>query len=135
MSMSRLGKLLAGALALSVVLFAGCKAAPIYEVVSAPIPAPAGKTLTLDDVQKAIARGASRSGWQLQPESPGHLTARFQSGRHSAAVNIDHDTKAYSIKMRDTSVRNDGTSVHPAYNNWVQSLDRAIRIELSSIGQ
>jgi hypothetical protein len=135
MTMSLFGKLRVGALALSLVLFAGCRAAPIYEVVSAPIPAPAGKVLTLDDVQKAIARGATRSGWQLQPEAPGHLTARFQSGRHSAMVNIDHDTKAYSIKMRETSVRNDGTSVHPAYNTWVQNLDRAIRIELSSIGQ
>ena len=135
MSMGLFGKFLAGVLALSVVLFAGCKAAPIYEVVSAPIPAPAGKALTLDDVQKAIARGASRSGWQAQPEGPGRMSARFQSGRHLASVNIDHDTKNYSIKMRDTNVRNDGTSVHPAYNNWVQSLDRAIRVELSSIGQ
>ena len=133
--MGILGKLRVGTLALSVVLLAGCRAAPIYEVSAAPIPAPAGKALTLDDVQKAIARGATRSGWQLQPEAPGHLTARFQSGRHSATVNIDHDTKAYSIKLRDTNVRNDGTSVHPAYNTWVQNLDRAIRIEMASIGQ
>jgi len=133
--MSLFGKLLAGALALSVVLFAGCKAAPIYEVVAAPIPAPAGKGLTMEDVQKAIVRGAARSGWLAQPETRGRLSARFQSGNHSATVNIDHDTKAYSIKMRETSVRNDGTSVHPAYNTWVQNLDRSIRVELASVGQ
>ena len=84
--MSFLSKLLIGALALSVVLFAGCRSVPIYDVVAAPIP-----------------------------------------------VSIDHDTRTYSIKFRETSVRNDGASVHKAYNNWVQYLDRSIRVELVSL--
>jgi len=133
--MNLFGKLLAGALALSVVLFAGCKSAPIYEVVAAPIPAPAGKTLTMDDVQKAIVRGAGRSGWQALPEGPGRVSARFQSGQHSATVGIDYDTKAYNIKMQETSVMRSDGSVHPVYNSWVQNLDRSIRVELASIGQ
>ena len=131
--MSLLSKSLIGALALSVVLFAGCRSVPIYDVVAAPIPQPAGRTLSMADIQKAIVRGGTRAGWQVLPEAPGRLSARYQSGPHSAMVGIDHDTKAYNIKFRETSVRNDGASVHKAYNNWVQYLDRSIRVELVSI--
>ena len=133
--MSLLGKLLAGAVALSVVLFAGCKSAPTFEVIAAPIPAPAGKTLTMDEVQKAIVRGIGRAGWQTLPDAPGRVSARYQSGKHSATVGIDYDTKTYNIKMQETSVMRSDGSVHPSYNTWVQNLDRAIRVELASIGQ
>ena len=131
--MGQISKILIGALALSVVLFAGCRGVPIYDVVAAPIPQPAGRTLSMDDIQKAIVRGGTRAGWQVLPEAPGRLSARYQSGQHSALVDIAHDTKAYNIKFRETSVRNDGASVHKAYNNWVQYLDRSIRVELTSI--
>jgi hypothetical protein len=127
-------KSLATALALSVVLFAGCKTQPVFEVVAAPIPVAPGKTASMDDVQKAIVRGGTRAGWQILPEAPGRLTGRYQSGNHTANVAIDHDTKTYNIKMRDTSVRSDGASVHRAYNMWVQNLDRSIRVELASLG-
>lgn len=133
--MSLFGKLLAGALALSVVLFTGCKAAPIYEVVAQPIPMPTGRTLSMDEIQKAIVRGAGRSGWQALPESPGRMSARFQSGKHSATVGIEYDAKAYTIKMQETSVMRSDGSVHPVYNSWVQNLDRSIRVELASVGQ
>jgi hypothetical protein len=132
--MSWIAKTLGAALAVSVVLAAGCKTQPVYEVVAAPIPAAVGKTPSMDDIQKAIVRGGARAGWQVLPEGPGRLSARYQSGNHSANVSIDHDAKVYNIKMRDTSVRNDGASVHRAYNQWVQNLDRSIRAELATIG-
>ena len=133
--MGNVARLLIGGLAFSAVLLAGCKTQPIYEVVGAPIPSPAGRTLSMDEIQKSIVRGGARAGWQVVPETPGRLSARYQSGNHMATVAIDHDTKAYTIKFRETSVRNDGTSVHRAYNMWVQNLDRSIRTELSFIGQ
>ena len=74
-------------------------------------------------------------GLQGLPEGPGRVSARYQSGKHSATVGIDYDTKAYNIKMRETSVMRSDGSVHPSYNTWVQNLDRAIRVELASIGQ
>jgi hypothetical protein len=133
--MGPIAKTLVAAVALSVVLAAGCKTQPVFEVIASPIPQAAGRTPSMDDIQKAIVRGGARAGWQVLPEAPGRLSARYQSGNHIANVAIDHDTKAYSIKMRDTSVRNDGASVHRAYNQWVQNLDRSVRVELASIGQ
>ena len=133
--MGSLAKALGGALALSVLLAAGCRTQPIYEVVAAPIPVVAGKAATMPEIEKAMVRGGARAGWLVLPEAPGRLSARYQQGNHSATVGIEHDTRAYNIKMRDTSVRNDGTSVHRAYNQWVQNLDRSIRVELGSLVQ
>jgi hypothetical protein len=134
--MKRPGRILVGALALSAALFAGCRSQPIYEVVGAPVPVVGNRLVTLDEVQQAIVRGGSRAGWQMSLEAPGRLAGRYQGGRgHTAVVGIEHDTKTYSIKMRDTTVRSDGESVHRAYNMWVQNLDRSIRVELAAIGQ
>ena len=133
--MTLLSKAIVGALALSAALLAGCKTAPIYEVTAAPIPAPAGKTPSMAELEKAIVRGGMRAGWQISPEAPGRASGRYTQGAHIATVGIEYDTQVYSIKMRETSVRNDGVTVHRAYNSWVQSLDRSIRVEISSIGQ
>jgi hypothetical protein len=133
--MNPFAKLLIGALALSAALFAGCKTEPVYEVVAAPIPAVNNRPATMEDVQRAIVRGGARAGWQVTPEASGRLMARYQAGTHSAAVGIEHDTKTYQIKMRETTVRSDGAMVHRVYNTWVQSLDRSIRAELALIGQ
>jgi hypothetical protein len=133
--MTTLTKTILGALALSAALLAGCKTAPIYEVTAAPIPAPAGRTLSMADVEKAVVRGGMRAGWQVSPEAPGRATARYTQGAHTTTVGIDYDTRAYSIKMRETSVRNDGATVHRAYNTWVQGLERSINTEFLTMGQ
>jgi hypothetical protein len=134
--MSLPAKVVVGALALFAALLAGCKMAPIYEVVAAPIPVSSGAApLSMAEIEKAMIRGGMRAGWQMLPEAPGRMSGRYYSGPHIATVGVEYDAKAYSIKMRETSVRNDGTSVHRAYNTWVQSLDRSIRAELATIGQ
>jgi len=133
--MTTFSKVLLTLFTLSAVLLAGCKTAPIYEVVAQPLGVPTGKDVSMPDVEKAIVRGGMRAGWQVSPEAPGRASARYTQGPHTATVGIEYDTKAYSIKLRETSVRNDGTSVHRAYNNWVQNLDRSIRTELATLGQ
>jgi len=133
--MSPLAKIVLAAFIVSGALLAGCKTAPIYEVVAQPLPLPTGKDASLPEIEKAMIRGGSRAGWQVSPEGPGKASARYTQGAHTATVGIEYDTKAYSIKMRETSVRSDGTSVHRAYNQWVQNLDRSIRVELSTLGQ
>ena len=133
--MTTLSKVLLTLFTLSALLLAGCKTAPIYEVTAAPIPAPAGKTLTMADVEKAIVRGGMRAGWQVSPEAPGRASGRYNQGAHSTTVGIEYDTHVYSIKMRETSVRSDGATVHRAYNTWVQGLERSINTEFLTMGQ
>ncbi len=51
-----------------------------------------------------------------------------------AVIDLEHDTKSYSIKYRDSTNLNakDGM-IHRNYNSWVQNLDKAIRAELTAL--
>jgi hypothetical protein len=125
-------KAFAGKAALTVaaaLLIGGCRSQPIHEVTAAPIPV-VGKTASMDDVLKAIVRAGVRAGWQVLPEQPGRVSARYVRGQHHATVDITHDTKTYDIKYRDSSWGGGSGEVHRVYNTWVQNLDRSIRAEL-----
>jgi hypothetical protein len=111
---------------------AGCTSQPIYNVTDAPVTAMSGKALSMNEVQTAIVRAGVPLGWQIAPEKPGRLTGRLALRTHVAVVDIEHNTKTYSIKYRESTDLNekDGT-IHRNYNSWVQNLDRAIRAQLS----
>jgi hypothetical protein len=120
-----------------IVLAVGCASGlPIRDVIGAPIMGAEGKSLSMEDVTSAIVRAGSTTGWTIQPSQTGRLIGRHsqRGGRHEAIVEIEHDTKTYSIKYRDSlnlKADTEGRTIHRAYNQWVESLDRAIRFELS----
>src|SRR5688572_27918624 len=102
---------------------------PIYNV-SAAVPASSG-SMSMNEVQTAIRRAGTSLGWYINPEGPGHLIGRLPVRTHLAVVDIEHDAKSYSIKYRESANLNAGHGmIHPNYNEWVQSLDRAIRSQL-----
>lgn len=119
----------------ALMLLAGCKTRTAHEVVAAPIPESAAKTTSLADIEQVIVRGGTKAGWQVLPEAPGRLSARYAYGKHNATVTIEHDTKVYNIKYRESTFKTDGTSIHKLYNKWVVTLDRSIRSELAALGQ
>ena len=47
-------------------------------------------------------RAGSQLGWQMQPTGPGRISGRLALRTHLAVVDIEHDTKSYSIKYRDS---------------------------------
>jgi hypothetical protein len=120
-------------LAAAAITFGGCATTqPIYNVQNAPIVPPPGKSVTMTDVNNAILRAGSQLGWQMQPVGPGKVSGRLALRTHLAVVDIEHDTKSYSIKYRDSQNLNatDG-QIHKNYNGWIQNLDKAIRAQLS----
>jgi hypothetical protein len=119
--------------AAALVLAAGCATTqPIYNVQNAPITGPGGKSLSMSEVQTAIMRAGTQLGWQMQPEGPGRITGRIALRTHLAVVDIEHDTKAYSIKYRDSSNLQAGDGmIHRNYNGWIQNLEKAIRVQTS----
>lgn len=116
----------------AVLLGACATVEPINNITNAPIVLSSGKTMNNTQVAAAIMRAGARLGWQMQPEGPGRIMGRLTIRHHIAVVEIEHDTKSYSIKYRDSSnlKAQDGT-IHREYNNWVQNLDRSIRNELA----
>lgn len=104
---------------------------PIHNVTSAPIILPPGKSVRMNDVTTAIMRAGTQLGWQMQPEGPGRLTGRIALRAHLAVIDIEHDTKSYSIKYRDsTNLDARDGMIHKNYNGWIQNLDKSIRAQL-----
>ena len=121
--------------AAAALVLAGCTTAPIQNVEQAPIVLASGKTsVTMTEVNNAIVRAGTRLGWQMQPQAPGRLRGRLALRTHTAIVDVEHDTKTYSIKYRDsTNLDAKDGMIHKNYNGWIQNLDKAIRAELVSL--
>jgi hypothetical protein len=104
---------------------------PIQDVIDAPIIARAGASVSMGEVRTAIERAGRSLGWQLAAERPGIYGGRLALRSHVAVIEIEHDEKSYSIRYRDsTNLDAAGGQIHPAYNQWIEKLDRAIRAEL-----
>lgn len=119
--------------ALIVVAFAlaSCRSSPIYNVESATMGT--SPTATLEGVTKSIKKAGAGLGWQMAEVAPGQLEARLSLRRHVAVVEIAFDTKAFSIRYKDsTDLNYDGTNIHRNYNGWVQNLERAILAQTSA---
>lgn len=111
----------------------GCRANPIYNVENAAIVANK-KTLSKNDVRKAIIRAGSSLGWTVNKTKSGPLIATLNIRQHMAQVEISYDTKSYSIRYKDsTNLNYDGINIHKKYRLWIQNLDRAINVQLSAL--
>src|SRR5688572_20042676 len=78
------------------------RAAPIYNVTNSPIILAPGKSASMADIQQAIVRAGATLGWQMQAEGPGRLSGRLAVRQHLAVVDIEHNTKTFSIKYKDS---------------------------------
>jgi hypothetical protein len=126
-------RILVGILAAVALLAAGCSTTqPVQNVQNSPIILPPGKSVTMTQVTTAIMRAGTRLGWQMQPEAPGRLSGRIALRTHTAVIDVEHDTKSYSIKYRDsTNLDAKDGMIHKNYNGWIQNLDKSIRAELT----
>jgi hypothetical protein len=126
-------RLIALFVAAAALVFAGCATTqPIYNVEKAPIVGPAGKTLSMTEVQQSIMRAGTQLGWQMQAVGPGRISGQLALRTHLAVVDIEHDTKTYSIKYKDsTNLDARDGMIHRNYNGWVQNLEKAIRVQSS----
>ncbi len=123
------------ALAAAGLVLAGCATTqPIQNVEKSPIILPPGKSVTMQQVTTAIMRAGTRLGWQMQPGTAGKLSGRLDLRKHTALVDVTHDTKTYTITYRDsTNLDAKDGMIHRNYNGWVQNLDKAIRAELTAL--
>jgi hypothetical protein len=111
---------------------AGCRLAPVQDIVDAPVVEPAGGAkLTADQVKLAIRRAGASLGWQIKEVQPYLLEGTLYLRTHMAQVNIPYSAERYSIVYKDSkNLDYDGKSIHSNYNSWVQNLDRAIKVQM-----
>jgi hypothetical protein len=124
-----LGTLLIG---FAVAGLAGCRIAPVMDIVDAPVVEPAGgQKLTADQVKLAIQRAGTTLGWQIKEVQPYLLEGTLHLRTHMAQVNIPYSAERYSIVYKDSqNLQYDGKNIHSNYNGWVQNLDKAIKVQM-----
>ncbi len=109
---------------------ASCTPTPVYNVESAPMST--SPAATLEQVTKSIKRAGDGLGWQMSDVKSGQIEGQLFLRNHIAIVDIVFDTKAFSIRYKDsTNLKYDGTNIHKNYNNWVTYLERAILAQTS----
>lgn len=120
------------------VVVAGCRTAPLYNVVDQSYAQPpVAAAPTLEDYKKAIIRGGAKRGWSFDEAGRGHLIGTVAvRGKHFATVDVTFDTEAFSITYNTSRNLNHdpGTNeIHPNYNSWVRLLQQDIQAEVTRI--
>jgi hypothetical protein len=116
---------------------------PIVNVEDQSIVREDGKSLTADQVRRAIIIAGSisrREEWSFREQGEGVLVGTLViRGKHTARVNVRYSATQLSILYRDSEKLNfekgkDGRdSIHPNYNKWVSNLLRAIKREVQRV--
>lgn len=112
---------------------------PIVNHGNLSVTAAPGKQLKAEDVKKAIlaAAVATERKWAVSEVAPGRLVATYHVRTHTVTSEIHYTAADFSVFYRDSvnmkyAPGPDGKGViHPFYNQWVQELVQAIRIELA----
>jgi len=120
-------------------LIVGCVShgAPIRSIEGQPVTT--NRAASLDEIGNAIVRAGASLNMQMRKVRPGLVEATYvpMGGANkglSATMEIKYDSKQYSIVYKDsTGLGYDGSKIHKNYNNWVQSLDNRIRVQLSTL--
>jgi len=103
-----------------------------------PIQTSDGNALSLDSIAQRIrdAGAAQKYPWVASGTEPGKLQlATVVRGKHTVAVDVTFEVKAYSIRYASSINMNyktqDGRElIHPFYNQWVQQLKQGIDMAL-----
>ena len=113
-------------------VLAACRTAPVYNVDTESLNAPANARLS--DVTKAIKRAGAGLGWAMTPQGSGHMVGKLAIRSHLAEVDIRYNTKTFSITYKDSrNLKYDGTEIHSNYNGWVIRLRNMILAQASAI--
>lgn len=118
-------RLVPALLVTALVLSAGCRTAPIYQVRGIPLPALAGTTA--GDVRQAIHLASNRLGWRVEDSGPNQMLGTLRVRQHTAVVEIHYDAERLSILYRDSdNLLYGGDEIHRNYNRWVRKLEQRI---------
>ena len=122
-------------LLIALLSFTGCRTSTVLNIPEQPIVAQSTqKSLTNEDVFKAIQKASIGLGWSIRKVSDGVAEATLLVRAHKAVVTILYSTKDYSIKYKESyNLKYDAETqtIHSNYNGWVTNLNNAIQTQLS----
>lgn len=96
-----------------------------------------GKTLSMEEIRKAMTIAGGSLQWVITPAGDGKATGTIDvRGKHRLIVDIAYSPKSFAVSYKDSSNLNYGkdlegvTVIHPNANRWMNNLSDAIRVEL-----
>jgi len=105
----------------------GCNTAALLR------PPVVASNLSARDDRQVILDALAAREWIVESEEPGALVARYTRGRHSASVRVSYGSGNIQIAYVDSqdlkckpAPGGDCTTIHKAYNRWVNNLYRDI---------
>ena len=138
--------------ALSTLAVAQRALVPIIDYKDVSIATGSGKPVTVEQVRDAIVAAGKRMTWDMAYTADGGLVGTLVvANKHTISVNIAVSPSKYSVTYRSSinmkygvgGPPNYGRSglastegqpvIHPAYNQWVQSLVSAMDAELRKL--
>ena len=125
---------------------------PIVDHKDISVATSSGKPVTAEQVRDTIVAAGKKLNWDMAFAADGGLVGTLVvANKHTISVDIGITAAKYSVKYRSSINMKYGTSgaphysrgnapstegvpvIHPAYNQWVQSLVTAIDAELRKL--
>ncbi len=120
---------------------------PIIDYRDISVATSSAKPVTVEQVKDAIVAAGKKLNWDMAfAANNGVVAILVVKNKHTIAVDISVAPEKYSIKYgssinmkysaSDRTGRPDaadGPVIHPAYNQWVQTLNSAIQAELRKL--
>lgn len=121
---------------------------PIIDYTDISVATSSAKPVTVEQVKDAVVAAGKKLNWDMTfTANNGVVATLVVSNKHTISVDISVAPEKYSIKYRssinmkysaasDRAGRpdpTDGPVIHPAYNQWVQTLNSAIQAELRKL--
>jgi hypothetical protein len=104
-------------------------------------PAPIASSLPAKQNRQLIVDALSTRGWVVESEEPGAIVAYYSRAQHKARVRIGYGGGSIQIAYLDSqnlkcSPAPEGgcTSIHRAYNRWVNNLHHDIAMRVGAGG-
>ena len=118
------------------VIFLGCGPVSVQNFNNMSVEDVVNKDASTVEVEKAIIRAGTGLGWVMKKMNDGNIQGTLVLRKHEAVVAIKYNSKEYSINYIDSKNLdyNPGeNTIHPNYNGWIQNLNKAIRVQLSTL--
>jgi len=122
-------------LGLAATAAAGGRPIPMREILDAPVPWPAGKEGSLEQVQRAVFAGLAAKGWVGTLAGPGKAHAYIQKPDWRCEIDVTFNTHSYSITYSNSDhldYNAEKHEIHRNFNRWLLLLQQAIDTSLQA---
>ena len=76
---------------------------------------------------RQITEAVQEANWRVIGSEPGRMRVTFAYTEHRVTLDILYNETEFSLQYVNSAALNyDGSTVHRAYNEWVQALERQI---------